>query len=99
MKGKKSTRCEAGATSNVASGGVLFETKEPVEIGSRVELTIAWPVAIEETFPLNLVLLGTVVRTDEGTAAVKVARYAFQTKGMPIQRQTGAASTSADEVA
>ncbi len=99
LKGKKTIRCEAGATSNIASGGVLFQTREPVPAGSRVELTVSWPVAVGEMLPVDLVLLGTVVRNGDGWVAVRIARYAFRTKGLPVQRQRAAPSSSENEVA
>ena len=66
-------------TINVSSRGVSFTTEQRLPVGSTVELAIAWPVKLDETCPLRLVILGRVVRSDAGTAACTIEKFEFRT--------------------
>ena len=69
-----------GRTYNISSGGVLFETDQRLPVGSFVEVSIHWPVLLQQTCPLTLMVVGRVVRTDGRGAAVRTTRYEFLTR-------------------
>jgi hypothetical protein len=46
-----------------------------------VELRIAWPFRLHDICPLELAIQGTLVRTDEHVAVIRIRRYEFQTLG------------------
>ena len=75
--------CQAGTgkTVNFSGGGVAFETSEVLQPGSTVELAIAWPVMLNSTCPLKLVVTGKVVRSSAALTAVSMERYEFRTQG------------------
>jgi len=69
-----------GRTTNISSGGVLFDGDQSLPAGSFVELSINWPVLLQNTCPLNLLIMGRVVRCENGRVAVKTNRYEFLTR-------------------
>ncbi len=43
-------------TVNISSSGVLFTTESPLCVGAVIELTISWPVRLNNVTPLKLVV-------------------------------------------
>jgi hypothetical protein len=70
-----------GKILNISSGGVLFTAQTALPVGQRVELVVSWPVLLNGRLPLNLVIRGGVVRSDETQTAIKIAQYQFKTRG------------------
>lgn len=62
----------SGRTSNISSGGVLFETRDSLPVDSLVELVIHWPCLLDENCFLKLVVRGRVVRSDGKGVAVRI---------------------------
>jgi hypothetical protein len=71
-----------GKTVNFSGGGVAFETSDSLRPGSTVELAIAWPIMLNSTCPLKLVVTGKVVRSSAALTAVRMERYEFRTQGV-----------------
>jgi hypothetical protein len=69
-----------GETLNIGSGGVLFTTREKLELGRTVELAINWPAKLHGTCPLRFVAIGRVVRSEDGHAAIRIQSYEFKTR-------------------
>ena len=74
-----------GATLNIASGGVLFTTREKLQVGRTVELAVNWPAKLGGTCPLLFVAVGRVVRSYDGQAAVRIQRYEFKTRSVKAE--------------
>ncbi|HEY4085610.1 MAG TPA: hypothetical protein VGM43_06705 [Bryobacteraceae bacterium] len=70
-----------GRTRNLGSESVCFETDQQVLKKGDVELRIAWPFRLQDICPLELVVRGTLIRTDAAVAVVKIRGYEFQTLG------------------
>lgn len=70
----------SGTTLNISSGGILFTTAEKLAIGSRVDLSVNWPVWLEDTCPLQFVVTGHVVRAESKQAVVQIDHYEFKTR-------------------
>jgi len=66
-----------GKTANMSSRGVLFRSGTPLTPGVNLELTVIWPVLFENRFPLQLRILGRVVRQDDRGTAVRVLHSWF----------------------
>lgn len=69
----------SGATRNMSSKGVLFETSDMLLPGRKVELQIQWPAQLESGCPLKLVARGIVVRIDGPGVAMDIQQYEFRT--------------------
>jgi hypothetical protein len=70
-----------GKSVNMSSTGILFTTSAPVSIGSVLQLSIDWPVLLHGTCGLQLLVRGRVVRSDDASAALRIQRYEFRTRG------------------
>jgi hypothetical protein len=66
----------------MGSGGILFTTEEPLQVGRMVELSVNWPARLDGTCPLQFVATGRVVRAEEDRAAVRIERYEFKTRSL-----------------
>jgi hypothetical protein len=73
-----------GQTINISSGGVAFETTNkagiPAAPGTLIELSISWPVLLDETCLMRLVTFGHVARTRQQVTVCTVERYEFRTQ-------------------
>ena len=79
---KKSVMCMgSGKTLNMSSSGILFTTESTLPEGASVEIAISWPVQLDKATHLKLVVLGDLVRSDEGRAVISIERYEFKTRG------------------
>jgi hypothetical protein len=69
----------SGKTRNMSGNGVLFTTKSALPAGASIELVVSWPARLNG-LPMELVLLGRLVRTEETQAAISILRYYFRTR-------------------
>jgi hypothetical protein len=81
LYGQRIAETGVGRTMNVSSGGVWFSTENMLTSGMPVELSMAWPVLLNESCPMKLMIYGCVVRSNERGAAVAIERYEFRTQG------------------
>ena len=77
-----------GTTSDMSSKGVAFTTTQPPKVGSYLELSVNWPVLLNDSCPMKLMIYGCVVRSNEKGAAVAIERYEFRTQGSRAFQQT-----------
>jgi hypothetical protein len=63
----------------MSSGGVLIGYHDQIHPGTRMELSIEWPSLLDGRIPLRLVTVGKVVRSEECSCAIVMARYQFRT--------------------
>ena len=75
----------SGATSDVGSNGVRFHARTEFPIGATLELRIQWPTALPEIF-IELILVGSVVRSGGGETALLMNRYGFHDRRMTVFR-------------
>jgi PilZ domain-containing protein len=69
-----------GKTLNISSSGVLFASDYGLPIDTRVEVSIRWPVGLNENCGLNLVGSGPVVRNTKGQLALRFRQWEFRTR-------------------
>ena len=77
-----------GQTVNISSSGTLFTTVEDLAPGTKVELSISWPLKMNDTVSMNLVAGATIVRVDGRKAAARFETHEFRLAGI---RRKGAA--------
>jgi hypothetical protein len=75
----------AGQTINMCSGGVAFVTEHPMHTGAFVELSINWPVLLDDSCPMRLIVFGRVLRTTGQTAICSIDKYEFRTAARTFQ--------------
>jgi len=81
LYGQRIAETGVGRTMNISSGGVWFSTENMLTSGMPVELSMNWPVLLNDTCPMKLMIYGCVVRSNGMGAAVAIERYEFRTQG------------------
>ena len=81
LYGQRIAETGEGKTVNVSSGGLWFTTQSMLTSGMPVELSMLWPVLLNDSCPMKLMIYGCVVRSNERGAAVAIERYEFRTQG------------------
>jgi hypothetical protein len=88
LYGQRIAETGVGKTMNISSGGVWFSTENMLTTGMPVELSMTWPVLLNDSCPMKLMIYGCVVRSNERGAAVAIERYEFRTQGRGIHNPT-----------
>src|SRR6266852_3994175 len=81
LYGQRIAETGVGRTMNISSGGVWFSTETMLTSGMPVELSMSWPVLLNDSCPMKLMIYGCVVRSNEKGAAVAIERYEVRTSG------------------
>jgi hypothetical protein len=89
LYGQRIAETGVGRTLNISSGGVWFSTENMLTSGMPVELSMNWPVLLNDSCPMKLMIYGCVVRSNERGAAVAIERYEFRTQGRSFQQPVG----------
>lgn len=82
LRRKRTLDAGMGRTVDISSGGILFETGRKLPIGLKVQVSIAWPVLLHNSSPLQLTVAGRVVRSDNERAAIEIIQHEFRTLGV-----------------
>src|SRR5450759_344884 len=79
----------SGQTIDMGSGGVAFVTEQPLTPGGFVELSISWPVLLDETCLMRFIVFGRVLRCTGReavcTAVCTIDKYEFRTQARTFQ--------------
>lgn len=89
----KPQKAGRGHTVNLSRNGVLFESEEALAPGALIELSIAWPVMLNQETSLLLWASGRIVRVLGNRVAVKFSRHEFRTGCLVPTRRTVAIAT------
>jgi hypothetical protein len=71
----------SGLTLDMSGSGIRFSIQEQIPLGHIVEVSVDWPVRLDGTCPLKVVVVGQVVRSEANWAALSILQYEFRTKG------------------
>ena len=74
-----------GETVNIGSGGIAFGIGHDVDPDAYIEISISWPVLLEDNCPMRLIVFGRVLRCDGGICACSVEKYEFRTQSRAFQ--------------
>jgi hypothetical protein len=71
----------------MSSGGLLFEADRALNQGAVIDLSVDWPVLLDNRLPLKLKIRGKIIRTNERLTAVQLQRWEFHTRsGRSLRR-------------
>src|SRR5438874_11952209 len=70
LYGQRIAETGIGRTTNISSGGVWISTESMLQTGLLVELSMNWPVVLNDSCPMKLMIYGSAVRSNEQAAAV-----------------------------
>ena len=68
-----------GTSVDLSSGGISFIAEDPPLRGQSLELALSWPAERPGGIPLELVVVGRVVRHEADRAAMSFSRYELRT--------------------
>jgi hypothetical protein len=98
LYGQRIAETGSGKTVNISSGGIWFTTEALLTSGMPIELSMTWPVLLNDSCPMKLMIYGCVVRSNERGAAVAIERYEFRTTGRTMQPQAAVAAAARPEM-
>jgi hypothetical protein len=75
----------SGHTLNMGSGGVAFIAEQPLTLGAFVELSISWPVLLDETCPMRLVVFGRILRCTGRKTVCTIEKHEYRTQARSFQ--------------
>ena len=70
----------SGQTVNIGSGGIAFTTEQSLTPGSFIELSVSWPVLLNSTCPMRLIVFGRLLRCKGQLAVCTIDKYEFRTQ-------------------
>lgn len=70
----------SGQTVDIGSGGVAFLAEGPLTPARSVELSISWPVLLDERCAMRLMVFGRVLRCTGEKAVCTIDKYEFRTE-------------------
>lgn len=77
LKGSHVLSEGSGITCEMSRGGLSFRPDRILPPGAPIEMSIDWPILLHGQHPLSLHIMGRVVRTMGGQAAVKTTWHEF----------------------
>lgn len=72
-------RLGSGRTTNISSAGLFFETNDLLPIRNPIEVAIDWPILLDGSCRLKMIVHGSVLRSDRRGTAVDISRHEFRT--------------------
>jgi hypothetical protein len=85
-----------GLTLDMSGSGIRFSIQERIPLGRIVEVSVDWPVQLDGTCPLKMVVVGRVVRSEANWAALSILQYEFRTKGSGLGQRATLPQSGAD---
>src|SRR4051812_45128418 len=80
LDGARLGETHASQTIDVSSSAVRFMAAEPLALGTRLDLAINWPHALDGYVALQLITGGTVVRVCGNETVVTIEKHGFKTR-------------------
>jgi hypothetical protein len=74
-----------GRTLNISSGGVAFCLDHDLVPGAYIELSISWPVLLDNACAMRLIAFGRVLRSAGRRTACTIEKYEFRTQARVFQ--------------
>ena len=71
-----------GKTCDLSTGGLFFRADHALSNALDVELSMDWPFQLNGVCPLQLRIIGKVLRTSSNGSAVRITHHEFRTRGM-----------------
>src|SRR5580704_741444 len=68
LYGQRIAETGTGKTMNISSGGVWFTTEALLTSGMPIEISMTWPVLLNDSCPMKLMIYGCVVRSNDKSA-------------------------------
>jgi hypothetical protein len=76
-----------GETLNIGSKGLLFTSNDQFRAGQLVQVSLDWPVRLDNQVRLKLVAAGRIVRSVNGQTDMTIDKYEFRTRRVAAKPQ------------
>lgn len=80
VRGAKVLDAGMGRTLDMSSSALRFTTGMALCRGDKVKVTVDWPVLLDATCRLKMVIYGWVLRSDGNSAVVSIGHYEMRTR-------------------
>jgi len=80
VRGAKLVDTGMGKTLDMSSSALRFTTGVPLCRGDKVKVAVDWPVLLDATCRLKMVIYGWVLRSDGNSAVVSIGHYEMRTR-------------------
>jgi hypothetical protein len=84
VKGSRILAVGLGRTLEFSSHEVRFTTQQALKQGQKMRLAVDWPALLDNSCRMKLEIFGWIVDCEPDTAAVKIERYEFRTRGSQL---------------
>ena len=74
-----------GQSINMGSGGVAISIDRELKPGAFIELSISWPVLLNDSCPMRFIAFGRVLRSAGKRSACTIDKYEFRTQARTVQ--------------
>ena len=78
------TAAGSGTTLAIGSGGVALTADQAMRVGAFVELSISWPMLLDECLPIRLIVFGRVLQVSGQRAECSLEKYEFRTQARKV---------------
>jgi hypothetical protein len=85
LEGDRIVELGVGTTFDIGSGGMAFLTDHELRVGSFIEVSISWPVLLDDSCPMRLIVFGRVVRSCGRLSACTADKYEFRTQARVLR--------------
>ena len=85
VKNSRASIAGIGKTLGISSREVRFTAEHLFKIGEKVRLAVDWPALLDNICLMKLEISGWVIQSAAGTAAIKIERYEFRTRGGQVK--------------
>lgn len=74
-----------GQSVNIGSGGIAFSSDQELKPDAIIELSISWPVLLDDTCPMRLIVFGRVLRSAGRKSVCTIDKHEFRTQARTFQ--------------
>jgi hypothetical protein len=74
-----------GQSINVGSGGIAISVDRELKLGAFMEVSVSWPVLLDDTCPMRMIIFGRVLRSVGRKTVCTIDKYEFRTQARSMQ--------------
>ena len=78
--GRNTILAGVGQTVNLSSSGALLRVQDSFRVDDLLEVSVEWPVLLDGSVRIQLLVRGGVVRVEPGSVALRIHAHEFRTR-------------------
>ncbi len=78
-------RAGSGFSLDMSTSGLSFRSRGPLPEGAHIEMVVDWPVKYADLYPVDLLITGFIVRSDNRHTAVRITSRKFRVAEAPAE--------------